>query len=119
MKDDLRKQWNDACARLGIPSLTTDTCARIMAVLYVHGNNEEFVLNHHFVADAEYIQKRFCLYGTGVPTNFEFIALLKEYIKEVEEYIETNKNKVEGCLFSDAKPEWAIKLFKEMYNIKI
>lgn len=115
----LRNKWNDACLSLGIPSLTKDTCARIMAVLFVHGNNEAFVLNNHFVADAKYIQERFCLYGTGIPTDFEFINLLKGYIKELDEYNETNKNKVEGCLFSDAKPEWAIKLFKEMYNIKI
>ena len=31
--------------QLGLPSLTTDTAAKIMAVLYVYGNNENMVLN--------------------------------------------------------------------------
>ena len=36
----LRHQWNEACLQLDLPSLTTDTAAKIMAVLYVYGNNE-------------------------------------------------------------------------------
>ena len=118
MKENLRKQWNDACLSIGIPALTTDTCARIMAVLLVHGNNEAFTHNMHFVADAEYIQKRFHLYGTGI-VPAEFAELLRKYEKELEEYNELHKNEAEGCVFSDAKPEWAVKLFKDMYNINI
>lgn len=118
MKENLRKQWNDACLSIGIPALTTDTSARIMAVLLVHGNNEDFTHNMHFVADAEYIQQKYGLYGTGIP-DLEFAELLRKYTTELEEYNDLHKNEVEGCIFSDAKPEWAIRLFKEMYNIKI
>ena len=71
-----------------------------------------------FVSDAEYIQKRFHLYGTGVVPS-EFSILLKKYEQELEEYNELHKNEAEGCIFSDAKPEWAVKLFKDMYNINI
>ena len=39
-KETLRHQWNEACLQLDLPSLTTDTAAKIMAVLYVYGNNE-------------------------------------------------------------------------------
>ena len=42
-KETLRHQWNEACLQLGLPSLTTDTAAKIMAVLYVYGNNENMV----------------------------------------------------------------------------
>lgn len=118
MKENLRKQWNDACLSIGVPALTTDTSARIMAVLMVHGNNEAFTHNTHFIADAEYIQKKFQLYGTGRPPA-DFAELLRKYVAELEEYNELHKNEAEGCIFSDAKPEWAVKLFKDMYNINI
>ena len=58
-RNTLRHQWNEACLQLGLPSLTIDTSAKIMAVLYQYGNNEAMVFNYHFVADCEYIQKRF------------------------------------------------------------
>lgn len=116
--NDIRKQWNESCLSAGLPSLSTDTCARIMAVLLVHGNNESFTHNMHFVADVEYIQKRFNLHGAGVVPS-EFAVLLKKYKQELDEYNELHKNEVEGCIFSDAKPEWAVKLFKDMYNINI
>lgn len=114
----MRKQWNDACLSIGVPALTTDTSARIMAVLMVHGNNEAFTHNTHFMADAAYIQERFQLCRAGRPPA-DFAILLRKYVAELEEYNELHKNEAEECIFSDAKPRWAIKLFKDMYNINI
>ena len=66
-RNTLRHQWNEACLQLGLPSLTIDTSAKIMAVLYQYGNNEAMVFNYHFVADCEYIQKRFHIQGGEHP----------------------------------------------------
>ena len=48
----LQRDWLEACEQVGIPAITTDTSARIMAVIYVHGGGEEeMVLNQKFVKD--------------------------------------------------------------------
>lgn len=118
--ENRRELWNKACLHAGIPAISTDTAARIMAVVYVHGNNEAFTFNQNCIADMDYIQKRFGMYGAGVPDS-EFARLLKGYIKELEEFIEKNKHLAEerGVVFYDAKPQWATDLFKENYNITL
>ena len=50
---DFRKLWNDACLSAGLKSISTDNAARIMAVVYVHGNNEAFCFKHKFLADLD------------------------------------------------------------------
>lgn len=107
---NLRKQWNDACLSAGINSLSTDTSARIMAVLLLHGNNEEFTHNTKFMADCEYIQKRYNIDG-GEMVIKEISELLTKYVYELDDYEKAN-----GV---DAKPQWAIDLFKDMYGIKL
>lgn len=59
MVDPAVDGWNLACLAAGIPAITTDACARLMAALYVHGNNE--LMTHHkgFLADVRYIQLRY------------------------------------------------------------
>lgn len=118
--ENLRELWNKTCLNAGIPAISTDTAARIMAVVYVHGNNESFTFNQNFIADMDYIQKRFGIYGAGVPDS-EFAILLGEYVKELEDYIEKNKHLADerGVVFYDAKPQWAIDLFMKNYNIKL
>lgn len=54
MKENLRKQWNDACLQVGIESISTQKAAKICAVLMVFGNNEAMVMNQHFTADCVY-----------------------------------------------------------------
>ena len=117
---ELQEQWNNACLSLGIPAITLDTCARIMAVVYYYGNNEEMVFNKKFLNDVEYIRKRFQIYGTGTPPT-EFADRLRKYVAECEEYEESHKDdKMEdGVVFRSHAPEWAVVLFREKYNIKI
>ncbi len=112
-----RQAWNRTCLAAGIPAIGEDTCARILAVLYVHGNNEAFVLNGKFVADIEYIQNRFHIHGAGVP-DADFVKTLQAYIRELETYSASHKE-VTDAVFSDAKPQWAKDLFTDMYGIKI
>lgn len=104
MNECLRKQWNDACLSIGIPALTLDTSARIMAVLMHFGNNEAFALSPHFRADIEYVQERYHIRGGEVP-DADFVEAFKPYDDELHD--------------ADEPPAWAKRLIKEMYNINI
>ena len=116
---DFRKLWNDACLSVGVKSISTDNAARIMAVLYVHGNNEAFCFNQKFLADLDYIIAEYRIGGGEIPDP-EFSRLVKIYSKELSEYYEIHKHdKKEGALFNDPKPQWAIDLFAERYDIKL
>lgn len=105
---NLREQWNDACLSAGIPSLTTDTSARIMAVLLAWGgDNEAFTHNVKLMSDCDYIKQQQNIDGALV-VNKEFADKLRLYTKDLEKYE-----------VQDKKPQWAIDLFKDMYNIKL
>lgn len=108
-KETLRHQWNEACLQLGLPSLTIDTAAKIMAVLYQYGNNEHMVLNNHFQADCHYIQKRFHIQGGETPDK-EFVKKYNMWLGDIMEYERTHP---EGIV------PWAVELFNNMYNIKL
>ena len=107
MKENLRKQWNDACLQMGIESISAQKAAKIMAVLMELGNNEHMVLNTHFKADCEYIQKRFRINGGEKPDPI-FVAYFKEYVTDLKE-----AEKQGIC------PQWAAKLFKEDYDMPL
>lgn len=107
---NLRKQWNDTCLNADIPAITTDTAARLMVVLMYHGNNEELTHNTKFMADCEYIQKKFHIFG-GELVDSEFSYKLTDYSKELEEYEKSNGD--------NSKPQWAKDLFRNMYDIVI
>ncbi len=101
--EDYRK-WLASFEAAGIPAITTDTSARIMAVVCVLGNNEAMVFNQKFLADKDYICRRFHLRGGETPSA-EFAATLRGYIRELEQ--------------AEELPAWAEKLFRERYNMKI
>lgn len=107
---NLRKQWNESCLNADIPAITTDTAARLMAMLVYHGNNEELTHNTKFMADCEYIQKKFHIFGGGL-VGGEFSHKLVDYLKELEEYEKSNGD--------NSKPQWAKDLFRNMYDIVI
>lgn len=112
---DIYKQWIESCKQAGIPAITTDTAARLMAVLYEYGNNEGFVFNQKFLADKDYIQKRFGLHEMGV-VEPQFHRLLKGYIKELQDYQEAHKND-QRDMSGPPAPDWAPKLLKDRYNM--
>ena len=119
MRQNIKQLFNEALYSVGIPALSLDTCARIYAVLYVHGNREEFVLNANFTADIRYIQKRYHISGGEIP-DAGFVSALRKYIKILEEYEREHKNdRVKGCLFKPEIPSWAAELFKYRYDIRL
>lgn len=101
--DDYRR-WLESFRQLGLSAISTDTSARILAVAHSLGNNEVMVLCPQLRADLDYMQKRFGI-DEGETPKAEIIAPLKRYINELES--------------SETVPEWADKLFKERYGIKI
>ena len=107
MTENLRKQWNEACLQCGIESISAQKAAKIMAVLMMFGNNEAMVMNRHFTADCEYIQKRFHI-GGGEVSDAIFAEYLKEYVADLQEADR------QGFI-----PRWAEKLFLEDYEIKL
>lgn len=107
MEENLRKQWNDACLQAGIESISPQKAAKIMAVLMLLGNNEAMVMNNHFTADVEYIQKRFSI-GAGLIPDPVFVESFKIYTKDLESSIK-----------QQFIPQWATKLFMDDYEIKL
>lgn len=117
--ENLKQLFNEALLAVGIPAITLDTSARIYAVLYVHGNREEFVLNDNFVADIRYIQERFRVSGGETP-DADFVSALNKYIKALQDYERDHASESTGeCVFKASIPPWAANLFKERYNIKL
>ena len=112
----LQRDWLEACEQIGIPAITTDTSARLMAIMYVHGGGEEeMVLNQKFVNDVKYIQRRFHINGGEVP-DAEFVSLLQHYVKQLEQYIQEciKVNKSDTHI-----PEWAHSLMQGRYSMKL
>lgn len=105
---DLRKQWNESCLAADIPSLSTETCAMILAVVYVAGNDENIVMNLKLKADIDYIQKRFHFAG-GYTPDYYLCEATKGFIMCLEgNFIE----------YGDY-PQFVKDFFKEYYNIEL
>lgn len=112
-------QWLESCRQADIPAISTDTAARLMAILHEYGNNEEFTYNQKFLADKDYIQNKFGLREMCVPEP-RFHALLKQYIKELQDYQQEHKDDVtdKAKPYKAMTPDWAPQLLKDRYNMK-
>ena len=105
ISESLQRDWLDACMAAGIPAVTTDTAARVLAVLYVFGGeHEEMTLNVKFTHEVKYIQKRFRIEGGEVPDE-TFVLTLQHYVKELEK--------------QNDPPKWAVNLYRDRYGIKV
>jgi hypothetical protein len=113
------QQWLESCRKVNIPAISTDTAARLMAVLMEYGNNEGFTYNQKFLADKEYIQHRFGLIEMRTP-EAHFHSLLKKYVKELQNYQEAHKldETDKEHPYRNMAPDWAPQLLKDRYNMK-
>lgn len=120
MSCNLYKEWLSAFESVGINAISRDTAARILAVTYVHGNNEELVHNQKYVLDIKHIQKMFGIEGCCTPPT-EMVDLIKDYVNELEQYANdhANDNDKGEAIFKTQAPEWAHKLFQDRYGIKL
>ena len=116
---ELYNDWLGAFAAIGTPAISHDTAARILAVTYVHGNNEALVMNKKYLAEVKHIQLLYHIHGTGVPDP-ELVELIQQYVKELEQYRDEHANDpMGGAVFRNHAPEWAHTLFIDRYNIKL
>lgn len=109
-KDSLMRSTYETALNCGLPIISTDTSARILAVVYVHGNNEFMVHSPKFNVEREYIQKRFGIEG-GVSPDAKIIPLIKQYIRELENFEKENPD--------TRYPKWAKELFKQRYGFEL
>lgn len=112
----LHRDWLAACEAAGIPAITRDTSARLMAIIYVHGGGEEeMVLNQKFTQDVQYIQRRFHIEG-GEQPDADFTGLLQHYVRELEDYVsECQRTNVTDTQI----PQWAHRLLRDRYGMKL
>ena len=109
----LQRDWLEACEQIGIPAITTDTSARLMAIVYVHGGGEEeMVLNQKFTNDVQYIQRRFHIQGGERPDE-TFVVTMQHYVRELEDYMHEHLHD------QTAIPDWAHRLMKDRYGMKL
>lgn len=114
--DNFRQRMIELCKSYGMPWMSMDTSAVVMAVLYMHGNNESMVYSSAFVQDCEYIQERFNLCGGEAP-DADFVVLVNKYIKEMEDFEKSESKKKSKK--KKIVPKWVERLFKQRYNIEL
>ena len=117
---NLHKDWLSAFEGIGCSAISKDTAARILAVVYVHGNNEALVYNDSFINDMHHIQKMYGISGGETP-DADVVELVKQYVNELENYIKVHSDdeRQPGVVFTNPKPDWAKRLFLERYGIKL
>jgi len=115
----LYKDWLGAYEAIGIPAISHHAAARILAVTYVHGNNEALVMNKKYLAEVEHIKKMYHVDGGESPDD-ELVELIQQYVKELEQYRDDHDNDSTGeAIFRSHAPEWAHRLLMDRYGIKI
>lgn len=99
----------------GITAISVGTAAKILAVIYVHGNHEALTHNVKLKADIEYIQARYGISGGEKPDR-EFGRLFRKYVKLLELYYDPSMG-YNYTLEKENLPDWATDLFSKRYGI--
>lgn len=117
---NLYKDFLSAFEGIGYSAISKDTAARILAVVFVHGNNESIVYNKRFINEVHHIQKMYGIAGGETP-DADVVELMKQYIQELEDYINVHSDdeSKSGCKFTNQKPDWAQRLFLDRYGITL
>ena len=120
MEDDsFRMAWNEACLQAGLPSISLDTAARILAVLHVEeGGITAVAHSPKLRADLKYIQKRFGFMGGSTP-NAALVQPFIRYVHEIEMHQRLSAGRTDLTPAERAWPEWARSLYMDSYNVKL
>lgn len=115
-----RQLWNDTCLSAGIPAISLDTAARLLAIVVVHGGSSElFSYSTSLKDDVRYLQDKYNIYGGQIPDT-RLVKLMSGYVAELESYEEEHwHDKTEGGVCVIKIPEWGRKLILDRYNLKI
>ena len=114
-----RSAWNEACLQAGLPSISLETSARIMAVLHVESGCTTAVTHSPKLrADLKYIQQRFGLFGGATP-DAVFVQTFRRYVREIEAHQKRSRGNAALSTEERAWPEWARSLYMDAYNVKL
>ena len=117
--DTFRTDWNEACLQAGLPSISRDTSARIMAVLHVESGCTTAVTHSPKLrADLKYIQQRFGLFGGATP-DAAFAQTFRRYVREIEAHQKINRGNTSLSKEEQAWPAWARRLYRDSYNVNL
>ena len=119
MIDDIYDQWLESSLTAGIPAISTDTCARILAIIGILGGSmEAFTHNRKLIAEWKYAQKKFNILGGETPDK-EGAELMRKYYNELQDYYETApKNEESSSPLAVIHPEWVVDLMRNRYGIE-
>lgn len=117
--DTFRTDWNETCLRAGLPSISRDTSARIMAVLHVESGCTTAVTHSPKLrADLKYIQRRFGLFGGATP-DAAFAQTFRRYVREIEMHQRLSAGRTDLTSAERAWPAWARSLYRDSYNVNL
>ena len=116
----LYQLWLKTCLQCEMPAISTDTAARIMAILYEYGNHEQLTHNLKFITDCEYIQERFGVRGSMSPDP-GFCSSFRSHVKELQDYQTMCREDVinKSHRYGIQAPDWVFRLLMERYDIRI
>ena len=103
------------CRQAGIPAISSKTCAKILAIVYVYAGSMELIFNTKMKTEIEYAKRRANLSDGEMP-NMEIVEPMKAYIRDIENYYETT---AERGTFQIPKshPEWVCRFMEQRYGI--
>ena len=117
--DSFRSAWNEACLQVGLPSISLDTAARILAVLHIEsGCTTAVTFSPKLRADLQYIQERFGISGGETP-DAAFVRVFRRYVHEIEAHQKRSRGNAALSAEEQAWPEWARSLYQDSYNVKL
>lgn len=106
--DEFMQTTYDTCLSAGLNIVPFEIAVKVMAILYLWGNNEGFTLSNRFKCDFRFIQEKYGLEGGKVP-HLNFVKMFQRCVKELEKYEKVH---------SDA-PQWAKELINKRYGFKL
>lgn len=113
--EDLYQQWAEAFEAVGACHLSFDTCAKLLAVVYVYGgSHSDYTLNPKLRADYNAAARRFRVQG-GESPDPEAVAAIQAYVSELMEDIHESKaGEDESAVMSKVcHVKWALELMSK------
>lgn len=111
-------KWLESCLQCGIPAISTDTAARILAVVYLCSNNENFTHNGKLKADLNYICKRWQIEG-GESVSSTIHTLIRQYSHEIEDFINKHPRDWGNEKEQELYPKWCEELIFDRYGFHL
>lgn len=109
-------KWLDACLQSGIPAISTDKAAKILAMVYVlGGSHSSYTYSTRLRSDLEYIKSKFHIEGSETP-DARIIPLIRQYSQELENAYANATQRSDVGLRINWYPGWATRIAEE-YNL--